>query len=316
MSDGYIAAVRSGAIVVRRDRAIVALGDGPKAQLDGGESIPADLVIAATGFEQDTPFLDEAVNVRDEDGNFELFRRILPHDVPNLTFCGYNSSVFSTINAEIGAVWTAAYLAGALAVPPVEDRRKQVILELAYMRCSDQRQACPRDERDPVFDPKHRRDVGRPRRPPQRAGNDWRNADGGSCRTIIVMQSTECFETSTGEPGDIYSALRCHLYPPINDSRSLVDRLAGSGHSYRGPSTHGAAARQRVGYVRVGTLPRSSPSRADEIAATTSRTSCLDYLTSGQPCADLVECLQLPALGGQLSTGGADLTPASIAHRA
>ena len=134
MSDGYIQAVRSGAIVVRRDREVASLGAGPKAQLDDGAAIPADLVVAATGFEQDAPFLHGAANVRDEGGNFELFRRILPHDVPNLTFCGYNSSLFSTVNAEIGAVWTAAHLAGALALPPVEDRRKQVALELAYMQ--------------------------------------------------------------------------------------------------------------------------------------------------------------------------------------
>ena len=134
MSDGFIDAVRSGAIVVKRDRSIDSLGAGPKAHLDDGSVIPADLVVAATGFEQDVPFLDATVNVRDDDGNFDLFRRILPHDVPNLTFCGYNSSLFSTINAEIGAVWTAAYLAGALSLPPVEDRRKQVARELEYMK--------------------------------------------------------------------------------------------------------------------------------------------------------------------------------------
>jgi hypothetical protein len=134
MSDGFIEAVRSGAIVVKRDKAIVTLGEGPKAQLDDGAAIPADLVVAATGFEQVAPLLDGAVNVRDETGNFELFRRILPHAAANLTFCGYNSSVFSTINAELGAVWTAALLAGALPLPPVEQRRKQVALELAYMK--------------------------------------------------------------------------------------------------------------------------------------------------------------------------------------
>ena len=56
-----------------------------------------------------------------------------PAPVPNLTFCGYNSSLFSTVNAEVGAVWTAAHLAGALALPPVEDRRKEVARELDYM---------------------------------------------------------------------------------------------------------------------------------------------------------------------------------------
>lgn len=134
MSDGFIEAVRSEAIVVRRDREIASLGAGPKAQLDDGTTIPADLVVAATGFEQDAPFLDGTVNLRDEDGNFHLFRRILPHDVPNLTFCGYNSSVFSTINAEVGAVWTAAHLAGVLPLPPVEQRRDLVERELTYMK--------------------------------------------------------------------------------------------------------------------------------------------------------------------------------------
>jgi cation diffusion facilitator CzcD-associated flavoprotein CzcO len=134
MSDGFIEAVRSGAIVVKRDRAIVTLVDGPKARLDDGTVMPADLVVAATGFDQDVPFLDGAVNIRDGDGNFCLFRRILPHDVPNLTFCGYNSSVFSTINAEVGAVWTAAHLAGRLSLPSVEQRRGLVARELAYMK--------------------------------------------------------------------------------------------------------------------------------------------------------------------------------------
>jgi hypothetical protein len=86
MSDGYIDAVRSGAIVVKRDRAITALSAGPKSQLDDGTAIPADLIVAATGFEQDTPFLAGADTVRDEEGNFDLFRRILPHDVANLRF--------------------------------------------------------------------------------------------------------------------------------------------------------------------------------------------------------------------------------------
>lgn len=42
--------------------------------------------------------------------------------------------MFSTINAELGAVWTAAHLAGALTLPPVEDRRKQVTLDLSYVK--------------------------------------------------------------------------------------------------------------------------------------------------------------------------------------
>lgn len=134
MSDGFVDAVRAGTIVVKHDRSITSLTAGPKAQLDDETVLPADLVIAATGFEQDAPFLDVTANIHDQEGNFDLFRRILPHDVPNLTFCGYNSSLFSTINAEVGATWTAAHLAGALALPTVENRREQVTRELEYMK--------------------------------------------------------------------------------------------------------------------------------------------------------------------------------------
>jgi cation diffusion facilitator CzcD-associated flavoprotein CzcO len=134
-TDGLYDAVRAGAVAVHRDRSIAALAGekAPTAVLDDGTVLAADLVVAATGFEQAVPFLEASVRVQNESGEFELFRRILPHDVPNLTFCGYNSSLISTLNAEVGAVWTAAYLAGALTLPPTQLRRAEVRAELAEM---------------------------------------------------------------------------------------------------------------------------------------------------------------------------------------
>ena len=134
-SDGFKEAIRCSAVVVRREASIASLhGDPmPQATLDDGSVIPADLVVAATGFQQSVPFLDASVRVQNDAGEFELFRRILPHDVPNLTFCGYNSSLISALNAEVAAVWTAAYLAGVLDVPSLEERRVMVQLELELM---------------------------------------------------------------------------------------------------------------------------------------------------------------------------------------
>jgi cation diffusion facilitator CzcD-associated flavoprotein CzcO len=134
-TDALYDAVRAGKVVVRRDRSIAALeGEKkPTALLDDGGVVAADLVVAATGFEQAVPFLDPSVRVQNDVGDFELFRRILPHDVPNLTFCGYNSSLISTLNAEVAAVWTAAYLADALALPPLDQRRAEVRAELTAM---------------------------------------------------------------------------------------------------------------------------------------------------------------------------------------
>jgi hypothetical protein len=132
-TDGFFDAVRSGTIRVRRDRTITELrGEhGPQAVLDDGSVLPADLIVAATGFEQNVPFLDPALTAQNADGDFELFRNILPHDIPNLTFAGYNSSLVSSLSAEVAATWIAAHLAGALTLPPPAVRHQQVRADLA-----------------------------------------------------------------------------------------------------------------------------------------------------------------------------------------
>ena len=128
-TDGFFDAVRSGSIAVRRDRSIAELrgggGDGPRAVLDDGSVLPAELIVAATGFEQNVPFLDPALSAQNADGDFELFRNVLPHNIPNLTFAGYNTSLVSSLSAEVGAIWIASHLAGALSIPPLPARQAQ-----------------------------------------------------------------------------------------------------------------------------------------------------------------------------------------------
>jgi dimethylaniline monooxygenase (N-oxide forming) len=132
-TEGFFDAVRVGTIAVRRDRSVAELrgGDGARAVLDDGTVLPADLIVAATGFEQSVPFLDPSLSVRNDGGDFELFRNVLPHHVPHLTFAGYNTSLVSSLGAEVGAIWTAAYLAGALTLPPPAAREAQARADLA-----------------------------------------------------------------------------------------------------------------------------------------------------------------------------------------
>jgi dimethylaniline monooxygenase (N-oxide forming) len=123
--------VADGRITVHRDSAISRLlvqAGRPSAQLVSGEIVPADLVICGTGFQQRVPFLAEDVRAQlfDDHGNFELYHQILPLTVPKLAFVGYNSSFFSPLGAEVGALWVADYLGGAMTLPPVEFRRAQV----------------------------------------------------------------------------------------------------------------------------------------------------------------------------------------------
>jgi hypothetical protein len=138
VTDGFFERVEQGTIVVHRDQSIsrlLAVDGHPFAELDDGSLIPADLVVCATGFTQGVPFLDADVYRRllDERGNFMLYRQILPLDVANLYFAGYNSSFFSPLNAEMAAAWIAADLAGGLALPDTETMRRAVVDQLAFM---------------------------------------------------------------------------------------------------------------------------------------------------------------------------------------
>ena len=138
VTEDFFEKARSGAITVHRDMSIARLLEkdgGPAAELADGTVVPADVIVCGTGFQQRVPFLDDATQaaLHDERGNFELFRQILPHEVEHLTFCGYNSSFFSPLSAEIAALWIAQHLDGALELPPVEERRELVAERLRWM---------------------------------------------------------------------------------------------------------------------------------------------------------------------------------------
>jgi cation diffusion facilitator CzcD-associated flavoprotein CzcO len=137
-TEGFFEGVAAGRIAVHANRTITRLlaDDGvPTAELDDGTRLPADLIVCATGFTQSVPFLpaDVTGRVLDERGNFMLYRQIRPVDVPGLYFNGYNSSFFSPLNAEMAAVWIAADLAGAVALPQPAQMRERVVEQLAFM---------------------------------------------------------------------------------------------------------------------------------------------------------------------------------------
>lgn len=130
---GFFSAVADGRIVVDREVTIAKLEPGT-AVLSDGRRIPADVVVCGTGFHQRVPFLPEDVQrqVTDADGNFRLYRQILPVGVSNLAFNGYNSSFFSQLNAEIGAAWLGAYLLGYLTLPSEEEQNTLISQRLAW----------------------------------------------------------------------------------------------------------------------------------------------------------------------------------------
>ena len=138
-TEGFYEGVADGSITVERDTEIVRFGevDGrPIAELSTGRTIPADLVLAATGWTQDVPFLTAEVMDRlvDENGDFVLHRHIHPVGVPHLSFAGYNSSLFSPLSAEVSALWIGSLLGGNHELPDDEVMRAEVADRLTWMR--------------------------------------------------------------------------------------------------------------------------------------------------------------------------------------
>jgi cation diffusion facilitator CzcD-associated flavoprotein CzcO len=139
VTDGFFESVAAGKIRVVRDAAIDSLNVAPSgartATLTTGETVAADVVICGTGWHQTVPFFDAALTARitDADGNFLLYRSMIPVGVPRLAFNGYNSSFFSQLNAEIGALWLAGLLSGTLALPSEFEQRQAIAERLAWM---------------------------------------------------------------------------------------------------------------------------------------------------------------------------------------
>jgi len=131
--------VEEGRTEVARDCEIVRLGQDrgqPVAELSDGRKVPAELIVCGTGFKQVVPFFSDPLQQRitDDEGNFMLYRQILPLEVPNLYFCGYNSSFYSPLSAEVAALWIAAYLMGDINLPSLDQRRKHVVTRLRWMQ--------------------------------------------------------------------------------------------------------------------------------------------------------------------------------------
>lgn len=138
-TEGFFEGVASGAIKVHRDTVIARFleKDGkPHAELTNDEVIPADVVIAATGWKQDLPFLPQDVQdaLFDENGDFLLYRQIHPINVPDLSFAGYNSSFFSPLSAEVSAIWIGSYLGGHHKLPSKEEMLQGTRDRLHWMR--------------------------------------------------------------------------------------------------------------------------------------------------------------------------------------
>ena len=134
VSDDFYQNIEAGKIGIKKQAVITAL-NGKQALLSNGETVPVDLIVCGTGWQQVCPFLEQDIidRVTDEEGNFRLFRSMIPVDVPRLAFNGYNSSFFSQLNCEVGALWLADYLNQGFELPSSAEQNRDIDERLAWM---------------------------------------------------------------------------------------------------------------------------------------------------------------------------------------
>jgi len=133
VTDGFYEKIADGTLGFRK-ASIARLAPG-RATLDSGETLPADVIVCGTGWHQKCDFLPPDIlgKVTDAQGNFRLFRSMIPTGVNNLAFNGYNSSFFSQLNAEVSALWLTDHLSGGVSLPPVAEREAYIDERLAWM---------------------------------------------------------------------------------------------------------------------------------------------------------------------------------------
>lgn len=133
VTDGFYENIREGRLVMKAGAEIRELRPR-EAELSNGEVVPADIVICGTGWDQRVPFFDAEIRAKitDEKGNFRLYRTMIPVGVPRLMFNGYNSSFFSQLSAEVGALWLVEYLAGNVRLPSKEEMNRRIDERLAW----------------------------------------------------------------------------------------------------------------------------------------------------------------------------------------
>lgn len=144
VTPGFFEAVDEGCLALRTDRTIAALTatDGrPTVRLSDGELLPADVVVAATGYDQDLSVFDARTRqlLLDADGGLRLERHTTPPRVPRLAFAGWMNSFRSPIGAEIQALWIAACIAGVLQPSARDSGRSVQVFALTHDRAAARR---------------------------------------------------------------------------------------------------------------------------------------------------------------------------------
>ena len=128
--DAFYDKINSG--IIAYEKASIKQVAGPKhIELDNGKRLDVDVIICATGWSQVSTLLDTGAKVR-ADGNWALYRNILPPDEPHLGFIGYSSSLACQLTAEVAAHWLSDHFSGKIVLPSRPEMEKSIDKVLSW----------------------------------------------------------------------------------------------------------------------------------------------------------------------------------------
>ncbi|AKU18750.1 monooxygenase [Luteipulveratus mongoliensis] len=123
-SEGIRGALKSGRLTPKPG---IERLDGDRVVFVDGSSVPADLIVWATGYRVSFPFLDpDVLSVKDND--LPLWKRTVHPDLPGLYFLGLLQPVGAVMPlAEAQSVWITEQLRGTYAPPSDTEIRQQMV---------------------------------------------------------------------------------------------------------------------------------------------------------------------------------------------
>ena len=140
MTDEFLKVKREGRII-RKLASIDEIVDETTIRLDSGETLQADLIVCATGFLEQVCFLSKTLSraigqnkitpTSNEGANLDLYRRIVPVGIPNITVIGYSAALNTWMLFEVQSHWTSDYFLGRIKLPTNE---KEMYEEIRTLR--------------------------------------------------------------------------------------------------------------------------------------------------------------------------------------
>lgn len=105
--------------------------DGSTIHFTDGSSEIFDVLIAATGYKIDVPFLRDHLTV--ESNRLELWKRIVHPDLPGIFFQGFANASDLPLNYmfERQAEWITQFVVGNATLPPAEEMRQDILRKRA-----------------------------------------------------------------------------------------------------------------------------------------------------------------------------------------